>query len=153
EQLEHRKPQVERWSGAVGIGTWITRAEFKELKVERNGQTVWTGDSPALPLTGQIGDWRISGGEASQQSRAQDCRAVGGDPSWGDVTFSCKARKISGVEGFLILFRAKDRDNFFWWNIGGWGNSRHNIEHAVDGGKSLVATDVPGRIEIGRWYD
>jgi alpha-L-arabinofuranosidase len=35
-----------------------------------------------------------------------------------------------------------------WWNIGGWGNTRHGLEI---GGVS--SRDVPGSIETGRWYD
>jgi alpha-L-arabinofuranosidase len=35
-----------------------------------------------------------------------------------------------------------------WWNIGGWGNTRHAIE--MDG---IFANEVPGRIETDRWYD
>jgi hypothetical protein len=38
-----------------------------------------------------------------------------------------QARKLSGSEGFLIVFGRKDRDRY-WWNLGGWGNSQHAIE-------------------------
>ena len=35
-----------------------------------------------------------------------------------------------------------------WWNIGGWGNTRHAIE-----APGISADPVPGSIETGRWYD
>ena len=62
--------------------------------------------------------------------------------------FSLKARKLGGAEGFLILFRVQDENQKSWWNIGGWGNTRHAIEIGGEIGQS-----VPGPIETGRWYD
>ena len=73
---------------------------------------------------------------------------MAGNKDWTDYTFSLKARKLGGAEGFLILFRVKDENQKSWWNIGGWGNSRHAIEIGGEVGQS-----VPGRIETGRWYD
>ena len=78
----------------------------------------------------------------------ENIRAVAGDKDWTDYTFSLKARKLGGAEGFLILFRVQDENQKSWWNIGGWGNSRHAIEIGGEVGQS-----VPGRIETGRWYD
>ena len=43
---------------------------------------------------------------------------------------------------------ARTRRPSAWWNIGGWGNTRHAIE--MDG---IAGNDVPGSIETGRWYD
>jgi alpha-L-arabinofuranosidase len=80
-------------------------------------------------------------------------RSTNGDAGWSQYTYSLKARKIAGAEGFFIMFHALDDRNFYWWNIGGWGNSRHAIEHAVNGAKSIVGNEAPGRVETGRWYD
>ncbi len=40
-----------------------------------------------------------------------------------------------------------------WWNIGGWGNTKHALDHRCNGGNVLLGNDVPGRIENDRWYD
>src|SRR5208282_1143821 len=75
-------------------------------------------------------------------------RALAGDRSWTDYTLTLKARKISGREGFLILFHINDDADHVWWNIGGWNNTQDSLEYgsgSVDG--------KPGRIETGRWYD
>jgi alpha-L-arabinofuranosidase len=61
---------------------------------------------------------------------------------------SLRARKLGGAEGFLILCRVQDENQKSWWNIGGWGNSRHAIEIGGEVGQS-----VPGHIETGRWHD
>jgi alpha-L-arabinofuranosidase len=79
---------------------------------------------------------------------AENVRAFTGQPGWSNYTFSLKARKLGGAEGFLIPFLVKDEEAKAWWNIGGWGNVRHGIE--LDG---IAGADVPGSIETGRWYD
>ena len=55
-------------------------------------------------------------------------RAFAGDKNWRDYTYSLKARKLGGAEGFLIPFLVRDDEAKAWWNIGGWGNIRHAIE-------------------------
>jgi alpha-N-arabinofuranosidase len=82
-----------------------------------------------------------------------DIKAVFGDPRWTDYEFTLKARKTSGAEGFLILVRAKDDRNFYWWNLGGWGNRAHQLEVEVNDNRHPTGPRVEGSIESGRWYD
>ena len=51
------------------------------------------------------------------------------------------------------MFHVRDNANWYWWNVGGWENTQHAIEKSVDGSKSIIGREVPGRIETGRWYD
>jgi len=51
------------------------------------------------------------------------------------------------------LFNVADDQNWTWWNLGGWRNVRHGLEHCEGGSKSLLGRDVPGQIATGRWYD
>ena len=136
--------------GAVGVGTWRTQAEFKDIKVTRNGETLAApalSDIKGWKLLGD-GNWKAQGGVLTQTSPAENVRAVFGDKKWTDYTLSLKARKLSGDEGFLILFRNQRDNDKSWWNIGGWGNKRHDIE--IGG---IETQPVDGRIETGRWYD
>ncbi|HYX09186.1 MAG TPA: T9SS type A sorting domain-containing protein, partial [Bacteroidales bacterium] len=66
--------------------------------------------------------------------------------------YSLRARKTGGNEGFLIIFGYQDQDNFYWWNLGGWGNTKHAIERCVDGSKSIL-TEVSGSIQTNVWYN
>jgi alpha-L-arabinofuranosidase len=136
--------------GAIGVGTWLTQAEFKDIKVTKGGQTLFSCDfadgTKDWKLLG--GDWRAQDGILRQNSSAENVRAIAGDRSWTDYTYTLKARKLGGAEGFLILFRVQDENRKSWWNLGGWGNARHAIEMG-----GLVGNDVPGSIETGRWYD
>ncbi|MDX1933035.1 MAG: alpha-L-arabinofuranosidase C-terminal domain-containing protein [Capsulimonadales bacterium] len=136
--------------GAVGLGTWDTQAEFRDV-------TVTGVDGTPFPLTGErivSGTWNRQGDVLSQTESGNDRRIMFGDASWGDYTLSLKARKTGGAEGFLILFRAGDDRNLYWWNLGGWGNTRHAVERMHNGGKSIPpGAETQGRIETGRWYD
>jgi len=136
--------------GKIGVGTWMTQAEFKDIKVTSGDKTLFSCDfaDGAKDWKMLSGDWKAEGGALRQNGRAENCRAVAGDKTWTDYTYTLKARKTGGEEGFLILFRVGDESRKSWWNIGGWGNSRHAIEL---GGVS--ENSVPGKIETGRWYD
>jgi alpha-L-arabinofuranosidase len=136
--------------GAVGVGTWSTQAEYKDIKVTRGNETLYTGDlargTEGWRLLGG-GDWQAEAGVLRQTGNRENVRAITGDRSWTDYTYSLKARKLGGAEGFLILFNVQDDEAKSWWNLGGWGNREHGVE--IGG----IVTQTPGSIETGRWYD
>ena len=141
--------------GAVGVGTWLTRAEYKDATVTLGDRTLYQSDF-AAGLAGfqpAQGVWRTENGALAQTSMAQDARAVAGNADWTDYTYRVKARKTAGDEGFLVMFHVQDQDNFVWWNVGGWGNTRTVLERAMNGSKREIGRSVPMKIEIGRWYD
>ncbi len=136
--------------GAIGVGTWATQAEFKDIKVTRGGETLYCCNFADGTNGWQLlqGDWTVQDGALQQSSAAENIRAVTGDKSWNNYTYSLKARKLGGAEGFLILFRVQNENAKSWWNLGGWGNNRHALE--VEG---VSDPGVPGKIETGKWYD
>lgn len=143
-ELEEPPAPVESLRGAVGVGTWETQAEFKDIKVTRNSTTLLEGANGWQMTRGK---WELVAGVLRQASEETDARAGAGDESWTDYTYSLKARKLGGKEGFLILFQTKGGERS-WWNLGGWGNTEHGIESP-----GIPAVRVPGHIETGRWYD
>ncbi|MDQ3813986.1 MAG: DUF1080 domain-containing protein, partial [Armatimonadota bacterium] len=134
----------------IGVGTWATQAEFKDIKVTRGDQTLLASDfsrgTEGWKLT--HGKWEVVDGALRQSSDEQDARALIGDPTWGDYTLSLKARKLGGKEGFLIIFGSPGDDAKSWWNLGGWDNTQHAIQ--IPG---VPPSEVPGKIETNRWYD
>jgi len=139
-------------SGAIGVGTWKTQAEFKDVQVTGPDGTIlfasdFSTNSDGWRLSGN-GDWRVTDGVLRQSGGNENVRATAGDKSWSDYTLTLKARKLGGSEGFLILFHVNDDLTKNWWNIGGWGNSSNAIE--VD---NHIITQTPGSVETGRWYD
>lgn len=139
-------------TGGIGVGTWNTSAEFKDIKVTApDGKVLFTSDfsqnSTGWKLLGDGASWSVQDGALRQTAEREFIRALAGDKSWTDYTLTLKARKISGREGFLILFHINDDEDRVWWNIGGWENTQHGLEvgDTLDGKR--------GSIEANRWYD
>jgi alpha-L-arabinofuranosidase len=144
-------PVAETYRGMVGVGTWSTQAEYKDVTVTKAGKTLFASDftqgTDGWKTTG--GKWEAAAGGVLRQTGGDtNVRAVVGDPAWSDYTLSLKARKLGGEEGFLVLFQSPGDDTVSWWNLGGWRNTEHGLE-----APGIALTRVPGRIETGRWYD
>ncbi len=136
--------------GAVGIGTWATQAEFRDIRVTQGERVLFASDFSQGTAGWRLlsGKWQVKDGALQQLDEGNNMRASVGDASWTDYTLTLKARKLAGAEGFLISFRMQDEGGKSWWNLGGWGNVKHGLE--MDG---VSVADVPGTIETGRWYD
>ncbi len=142
-------------AGRVGLGTWKTRAEYREIYVSHGGKVLYAWDQ-GRGLDGWQrygGDWKVRGDTIVQDDLGENRTIQVGDSSWTDYTLRLKARKIEGEEGFLILFRSKDRGNWHWLNLGGWGNRFHNLETHIRNTRCPGYEQIPGTIETGRWYD
>ncbi|HPU06084.1 MAG TPA: alpha-L-arabinofuranosidase C-terminal domain-containing protein [Thermogutta sp.] len=100
------------------------------------------------------GRWQVIDQMVIQKGLATNQRLVFGDPEWEDYEFTLEAQKLGGEEGFLILFRVRDETNFYWCNLGGWGNRWHQLERGRSGeGRWYpVGPRVAGQIDSKRWY-
>ena len=142
-------------TGSVGLGTWSTVSDYSNLTVTNTaGKTLFTDlFTSSANWTPGTGTWSVASGIYSQASTTTDCRSIS-TPVISDSTYiySIKARKKRGSEGFLIIFGYKDSNNYYWWNIGGWGNTQNAIEQCIDGSKTVINT-VAGTISTNTWYD
>ncbi len=141
--------------GTIGLSTWQTQAEFKDVKVTADDKVLLASDFTKgmqgwKPLRGQ---WAVKDGLLRQTTGENDCRLLADTLQQTNYVLSLKARKLSGNEGFLIMFRVQGENDWAWWNLGGWGNKQHGIEHCVAGKKAFAGGCVPASIETGRWYD
>lgn len=140
----------------VGVGAWSTQVVYDDVTVTLPDGTVvaqddFTTDSGKWSFN--TGTWDVTGGNLTQTQQAENCTAVLNIPvAGGSYTYKLRAKKISGWEGFLIMFDYQDSNNYIWWNIGGWTNSKHGVEKCENGSKTTVAS-ASGSIETGRWYD
>lgn len=141
-------------AGAVGLATWNTQAVYDDVKVTAADGTVLFADdfsagaSAWSPLTGS---WSVQDGAYVQTSGATDARSTTGSVDWSNYTLEATARKTGGAEGFLVMFGVKDTGTYYWWNLGGWGNTTSAIEKATAGAKGNIATSGH-TIETGRTY-
>lgn len=139
-------------SGGGGVGTWNTQAEYKDITVIENGQEKRI-DDPKNQMKTFGGTWQFDGDLLRQTAIQENAKCAFLSPTSKTYTIKLKAKKLGGEEGFLIVAGFKDSGNFIWLNLGGWGNTVHAIEHSVDGAKSLLSRQIPGKIETGKWYD
>jgi len=146
-QLAASKPAA--ITGKIGVGTWETSAEFKDIKVEKDGQVLFASDfsRDAKDWQEDGGNWSVTGGVYRQGDTATGLSYFG-DENWTDYTLTLKARKLRGPEGFLVVFGRKRGDKY-WWNVGGWGNTQHAIEF----NQTAVGASRSGEVETDRWYD
>jgi alpha-N-arabinofuranosidase len=115
------------------------------------GDLIWNRSFERL--SGTSGLWSREGDEIVQSSLNENVRLLIGDVGWQDYEFTLQAKKEGGSEGFLILFRANG-ENFYWCNLGGWGNTLHAIEKGTPGVRwGVFGSQIPGAVQSGSWYD
>lgn len=138
--------------GLIGVGTWNTQAEYRNIQVANpQGQVLYASNFDGADVEDWDtagGDWKIVDGALRQTAGGENIRAVTGDPAWTNYTLTLQAKKLSGNEGFLILFHSPSIDAPAWLNLGGWNNTEHAIQNA-----EVTERRIPGKIETGRWYD
>ncbi|WP_156004631.1 alpha-L-arabinofuranosidase C-terminal domain-containing protein [Streptomonospora sp. PA3] len=145
-------------TGAVGLSTWNTSAEFDDVRVtSADGETLLSDDfsSGAGQWThiADAGDWSVQDGAYVQtQTSGENTMVTAGDPGWTDYDLEVTATKREGAEGFLIGFGVQGTGDYYWWNLGGWNNTQSAVEHASGGAKSLILADDT-TVESGRAYD
>lgn len=154
-------------SGKVGVGTWYTSAEFDNVKVVNNDTGEVLGEDK-FSLHNFLwnwekvtdGDFKIRNGKLRQDSIEMKYSNNGsvayfGDTQWENYTYTLQATKLDGEEGFIIPFAVQDKDNNYFWNIGGWGNTVSAIQRIKNGVKDgqLAGTAKPFTAEIGKTYE
>jgi len=140
----------EHLRGGIALSAWNTRAEYREVRVERNGHTLFQEDfsSGAARWIQEQDKWEVKGGSFRNNKSVVEAIARTGDSTWTDYSLSLKARKISGEEGFIVYFLMSGETQCLW-NIGGWGNSVDVLmQDRADLGKRRDCS-----IDTGKWYD
>ena len=137
--------------GAIGVGTWATQAEFKDIQVTQGDKVLFQSRTSPRACKG----WRIHERPVAGQGRrtAADRPRRGrpglaGDRKWKDYTLHAQGPQAGRRRRLPDPLQRAERARKVWWNIGGWGNRRHAIE--LDG---VRRRRVDGHIETGRWYD
>ncbi|MGD8787604.1 MAG: hypothetical protein PVJ60_09290, partial [Phycisphaerales bacterium] len=89
------------------------------------GELVW---NRSFEESVNKGRWTIEGDSIIQSKIGDNIRLVFGDKEWNNYEINLEAQKIDGSEGFLILFRVSNDEDFYWYNVGGWGNIQSALE-------------------------
>jgi len=147
-------------SGGVFLSTWSTSARYDNVTVTSNdsGDTLFSDDfaTGASKWAPQTGTWAASGGAYAQTSTSvTDARSIvtgAYTKDWKNYTLELDATKVAGAEGFLIGFGATATNNFFWWNVGGWGNTRSVLQKAAGGSANEVKALENQVLNTGQTY-
>ena len=130
DATEVREPEP---TGGIGVGTWNTAAEFKDVKVTApDGKVLFESDfskdSDGWKRCAATGEWSVEDGALQQTAQREFVRRSPATASWTDYTLEAEGAQDFGREGFLILFHIKGDEDRVWWNIGGWNNTQHAVE-------------------------
>lgn len=140
--------QAEPVGGTVGLSTWLTAAEYDDVRVtDPEGGVIFEDDFEDGNADGwsslvDNGAWSVVDGAYSQSSTtAENTLVAAPDFEATDYDLEVTATKTAGAEGFLVGFGVKDSGNYYWWNLGGWNNTRHVVEKATGGAKQTLLAE------------
>lgn len=143
-------------AGYIGFGTWATQSQFKDVKITKPDGTVVTPNmsDPSQWSKGK-GTWELRDGAQTQTSNENLTSLVWNKEKFEECTIEFKARKVSGQEGFMLLFGLEkpNTSKGLLLNIAGWGNGSSAFQTVRDGGTSTVSDMVTDRVQTDKWYD
>ncbi len=164
--LKGAEVEQKNLSGRVGVGTWYTAAEFDNVKIVNNESGEVLGkDNFNFPNfwwnweNANDGNYKIKNGKLVHNSTDMKYSNIGdaayfGKSEWTDYTYTVEATKTDGSEGFIIPFAVQDKDNNWFWNLGGWDNTVSCLQQVKNGNKTdmIIGTVKPFTAETGRTY-
>lgn len=152
-------PNQPLMAGQIGLGSWNTATEFKELRIyDEQDKLVYSDDFANLANwnTPGHGTWQAREGVLSQSDlRQAPAMLLLKAPELKVGRVTVKARRTSGREGFLLFFNAESRERFLFANYGANGNEFSALQErgAPEGLAFRGGRSTPGAIENDRWYD
>lgn len=146
------------YNGGVGLATWDTQSEYKDLTIEENGQVTYRSDfvNRSSEWKKLRGVWQLQDSALVQVANGPQTFAYLTGHEFSSYTLKVKARKLDGFNGFIIPFAVKDDNTFLRAHIGGWVNAVSMFEtvtHGFDVANLNSPVGLPSKIEKNKWYD
>ena len=145
--------------GGIFLSTWSTRAAYDNVTVTDNesGDVLFEdGFTDASQWEPQSGTWGVTGGRYEQTAtNVNDARSIVQGAyarDWSDYTLELDATKLAGAEGFLVGFAAGGPNDYYWWNVGGWNNTRSVLQRANGGSANEVKALEGTGVTTGQTY-
>lgn len=140
--------------GAIGLGTWKSNVEFRDLQVTLADGTVTTPDlSAGKPY---VGTWHVNDeGTLCQTEILPRCKYMLPEVYDDHYTITLKGRKTAGKDAFLVFFGMDpEAQDGLVYSIGGKNNSKACVEGMLRGentGEQGMLVDF--HAEMGQWYN
>ncbi|MEI6950227.1 alpha-L-arabinofuranosidase C-terminal domain-containing protein [Paraflavisolibacter sp. H34] len=151
--------KVPLFGGSVGLATWDTESEFKDLQIIQDGKVVYASDfiNRSDEWKKVRGTWVVKDSALAQTAMGAQRFAWLAGKKFDTYTLKVKARKTSkATNAFIIPFAVKDDNSMLRAHIGSYVNANAVFE-SVSGGMNVADLNaqkrLPAPIETGRWYD
>jgi len=146
-----------RNKGSIGLATWDTQTEYKDIEITENGKVIYTSDFVNRLDEWQSirGNWKVQEGAMAQTVQGAQRLMILKDKSFETYTLKLKARKLSGTNAFIIPFAVNGQRSMLRAHIGGLVNNSSMFELVMDESVSNISPvkKLAKPIETGRWYD
>lgn len=146
-----------KYGGSIGLGTWDTQTEYRDIEVYENGKLVYSSDFIKRPEEWQAirGTWKVQDSAMAQTAQGAQRLMILKDQNFQTYTLKLKARKISGTNAFIIPFAVKSARAHLRAHIGSYVNLNSVFEIVSDESVADVTPQkrLPKPIETGRWYE
>jgi len=143
--------------GSIGLATWDTQTEYRNIEVVQNGNTVYKSDfiNNLQEWNKVRGTWDVKEGAIAQTAQGPQRLMVLNNKSFDTYTLKLQARKLGGTNAFIIPFAVTDANNMLRAHIGSYVNANAVFEIVSDGSVSNISASKRLRqpIETGKWYD
>jgi alpha-L-arabinofuranosidase len=157
--LQVFEPAVKKakYSGGIGLATWDTQTEYKDVEVYEKGKQVYRSDflQQAGEWQAVRGNWKVKDSALAQTAEGAQLLNVLKNRQFETYTLKLKARKLSGYNAFIIPFAMKGEGSYLRAHIGSYVN-QNSVFEVVSGETVADVTRqkrLPKPIEAGRWYD
>lgn len=147
------------FKGGIGLATWDTESEYKDIQVIQNGQVVYSSDFVNKPDEWKAvrGEWKVKDSAFAQTAQGAQRFAWLPGKSFDTYTLKLKARKTSNAtNAFIVAFGVKDDNTMLRAHIGSYVNV-NSVFESVTNGTSVSDLNnqrrLPAPIQTGRWYD
>jgi len=151
--------QIPQFGGGIGLATWDTHTEYKDIKVVQDGRTLYQSDLVRNPGEWQLlrGKWEVTADSGLAQTADGPQRlALLKGKTFDTYTLTMKARKLDGYNAFIIPFAVKDSNTFLRAHIGSYVNVNcvfERVSNGFDVSDASPQKRLARPIEKGRWYD
>lgn len=136
----------------VGLASWGTDVTYRDAQLIVDEKIINLNDYEKWETVS--GNWSVSGDEISQNGNRQPAMIVCPYNIENEkYTYKVKAKKDSGIEGFMAMFNYRDPDCYGWFNIGGWSNTLNNVEQSIGGNRVPLCKGQRFSVEQDHWYD
>lgn len=142
--------------GGIGLATWDTQTEYRNITVVQNGRTVYQSDFINKPEEWESirGNWLVKDGAMAQTAQGPQRLMILKNQSFDTYTLTLEARKTGGTNAFIIPFAVNGTGSMLRAHIGALVNNSTIFEIVNENSVANIsqAKRLAKPIETGRWY-